>query len=174
MNDIRNILIYGSGEFGVFIQRLINSKKIINYNVIGFIDDSIIKTGNEINNLNVYSSNEINSFFLAQKNISGVILAIRNLDDESRNKIYKKFTELNIPLLSPPDINFWVQNGLKSEMIKTLNYSSFINRDKIKLDLSEIKNYYKSKTIMVTGAAGSIGSEICRQIITFNINHLQN
>ena len=172
MGKIKNVLIYGAGELGVFIQRLIMSKKINDYMVIGFIDDSIIKSGNIINNQNIYSSIEVNSSFLEKKEISAIILAIRDLDEKIQEKINNKFSDLNIPLLSPPDIDFWVQNGLKSEMIKPLNYSSFINRKKINLDLNLIKNFYDSKTILVTGAAGSIGSEICKQITTFNIKKI--
>ncbi len=168
----KNILIYGAGEFGIFIQRLIKSKRIREFNVIGFVDDSPIKTGNIFDNLNIYSSKEINHSFLLEQNIKGIILAIRNLNQENKNKINKKFSDLNLPLLSPPDIDFWVQNGLKSEMIQPINYSTFINRKKINLNLNKIKSYYNSKTIMVTGAAGSIGSEICRQITNFNIKKI--
>jgi len=172
MSITKNILIYGAGEFGNFINRLIISKKIVDFEVKGFIDDSILKKGNQINGLRVYNKSEIKKSFIDEEEISGIILAIKNIEESVKKELEIFFHSLNVPILSPPDIDYWVRNGLKPQMIKPISYSSFIDRKKILINFEPVKRFYSNKTVLVTGSGGSIGSEISKQLSDFNLKKI--
>ena len=172
MSSSKNILIYGAGEFGNFINRLILSKKIVAFEVKGFIDDSILKKGNLINGLKIYNISEIKKSFIVENEISGVILAIKTIEESIKKDLEIFFNALDVTVLSPPDIDYWVQNGLKPQLIKPISYNSFIDRKKIFINFDPVKKFYSDKIVLVTGSAGSIGSEISKQLSKFNLKKI--
>ncbi|MDC0133046.1 SDR family NAD(P)-dependent oxidoreductase, partial [Flavobacteriaceae bacterium] len=132
----------------------------------------ILKKGNLINGLRIYSISEIKKSFIDENEISGIILAIKTIEESVKKDLEIFFNSLNVTVLSPPDIDHWVQNGLKPQMIKPISYNSFIDRKKIFVNFDPVKKFYSGKIVLVTGSAGSIGSEISKQLSDFNLKKI--
>ena len=150
------ILIYGAGASGIYFNETIDSV----YKVIGFIDDDFSKIGRRINNLKVYSYININDL-VKENNIREIIVAIPRLNISERKIFQKKLNNFNVK------INFIALsfNNQKSQNLEFDNIRLYdlIDRD-LKVDFDLNKNFY-NKTVIITGAGGSIGSELSRQII---------
>lgn len=172
MDKINNSLIFGAGEFGKLIHRLILSNNNSQFNIKGFIDDDLFKIGSKVNYLNVFSTSEIDSEFTRQNKIKSIIFAVRNNSFEKeilQNKINQLEKKTKLPIIIPPDLNFWINNGLDVTLLKNeINYEDFVERSVIDFDNNESSLKFNNKTILITGGAGSIGSEICSQLVNFS------
>ena len=172
MDKINKALIFGAGEFGKLIHRLIQSNNNSQFNIKGFIDDDLFKIGSKVNDLKVFSSSEIDDEFIMQNQIKSIIFAIRNNSFE-KGILQKKISQLErktkLPIIIPPDLNFWINNGLDITLLKNkINYEDFVERGVIDFDYNELSLNFNNKTVLITGGAGSIGSEICSQLVNFS------
>ena len=163
---INNIAIYGAGALGMKIHNLIKNENP-NKNIY-FIDDDLSKQGILIDQSKVFNSDNLGSFF-KKYNIKELIFGIQNIDIDSKNKILTEVSRLNIQIKSFPKLS----NDLKIlnlDSLKDLDDSDFFD-NKITLNESAKKILF-GKNILVTGAGGSIGSEICHQLSALSINKL--
>jgi len=171
MDKINNALIFGAGEFGKLIHRLIMSNNNSQFNIKGFIDEDLFKVGLKVNDIKVFSSNEIDIQFIKENEIKSIIFAVRNNSFE-KVSLEKKISQLEkitkLPIIIPPDLNFWINNGLDVTLLKNrIKYEDFVERENIDFDTNELSQNFNNKTILITGGAGSIGSEICSQLVNF-------
>lgn len=161
-----NYLIYGAGLLGLKIFKLLK----IQYpkSKFFFVDDDISKSGNLIDNAKVYDSSQI-SYLLNNFDIKEFIFGIQNIGIEEKNKILTNLSIYDVPIKSLPSISDY--NNLKNlDDLKKIDDSDFFNN---KIKISELTiNYIKNKVVFVTGAGGSIGSEICSQLIKFKVKKL--
>lgn len=164
--DPVNTIIYGAGDSGPITQTALEQDTSTFYNVIAFIDDSSNKIGKTINGLPVYDPTKVlNTYFIEKNNIKMLILSIPSLNSERKKAIINNCIELGICVKSVPHVNDWVDNKLKAEQIEDINIEDLLGREPIVLGKEHIMRSLSGKVIMVTGAAGSIGSEICRQVL---------
>ena len=156
-NEKIPILIYGAGSTGVYFNQILNSKK----KIVGYIDDDNSKVGRKINNINVFSYKDIN-YLVKSKNIKEIIVAIPRLNVRERKNFLKKLNKFQLK------INFITlgQNQNKTEFnlnLDNIRLFDLIERDlKVNYDLN--KEFF-DKSVIITGAGGSIGSELSRQIL---------
>ena len=162
-----NVLIYGAGESGVITKRTLDRDAEVKYKVVGFIDDDPKKKGRSLEGIFIYPKNKLKD--LCEENlIESVIISIQNLPSEKRNEIVEECLNLNLKVLSVPPVTKWINGELSFNQLRQINIENLLERDPIQLDKEKIANDLSDKTILVTGAAGSIGSELVRQIIQFN------
>ena len=163
--NLTNIIIYGAGKTGIFIKRaLYNSSK---YKVYGFIDDDKDKIEKSFDGVTVFKIGEKLDEFLIKKNISKIIFSTEKLTSNRKKFLYNYFKNLNIQLLELPPVDSWINGVPNISKLKPVNLNDLLGRGLIKIDNKKNKLFYNQKIILVSGAAGSIGSEIVRQIIKF-------
>ena len=162
-----NVLIYGAGESGIVTKRTLERDADIRYKVIGFIDDDIKKKGRSLEGVFIYQPDKLGEL-INDNEIETVIISILNVSSSRKNEIVDVCLQHNIKVLSVPPVSKWINGELSLNQLKTIEIEQLLERDAIKLDVSLIEQQLQHKTILVTGAAGSIGSELVRQIIRFN------
>ena len=161
-----NILIYGSGKMGMVTKRTLERDKNGSYNIIGFIDDDQKKEG-----LLIEGKTIINTYSLKEKlktaKIDAVIIAIKEPEVKNKRKLIELCLKENINVKIVPSLDDWFEGDFSSKQLKNIRIEDLLGRKPIKLLNSSIKEEFNDKIILVTGAAGSIGSEIVRQVLKY-------
>ena len=162
---LNKILIFGAGDSGVITKRAFyNSSE---FKITGFIDDDKLKIGKTLDGVTVFKlGNKLNKF-IVDNNVSKVIISTDKLSMNRQGFLFKYFQDLNIQILKLPPVESWVNGIPNVSRLKALKIEDLLGRGLIKVDNKKNKLVYSGKSILVTGAAGSIGSEILRQIIKF-------
>lgn len=169
---ITNVLIYGAGDSGYITRDILQNETQQIYKIIGFIDDSITKKGKRIDGITVYSAEEITSDFILQNKISQIIISIQNATNSELIELSQSIEKLPVEIKIIPPISKWINGTYKPDQIRQLKIEDLLGRESIKLDNPILNENIKNKTVFVTGAAGSIGSEISRQIATMDFDCL--
>lgn len=159
-----NIMIYGAGNNGVLTASALRNDKNGRFKVCGFIDDDKRKVGNKIDGLPIYHESKIDAEFISAKNIDELVISIQKLSSEKLLEITEKFSDLSVKVKIVPVLQNWINGVLEAKQIKEINIEDLLGREPINFENSALDREFKSKTILITGAAGSIGSEIAKQI----------
>jgi len=162
-----NVLIYGAGESGLISKRSLDRDAGTKYKVLGFIDDDPKKIGMKIEDIPIYGSDKLEKL-LETNAIEHLIISIQNIKASKKQEIIEKCMAYNTKVLSVPPVSRWINGELSFKQIKKINIEDLLERDEIKLDEEKVKLELLDKTVLVTGAAGSIGSEIVRQVARFS------
>lgn len=166
-------LIFGAGMMGQITRKVLEQDAKINTTLVGFIDDSQNKIGKKLEGLPIYSgdSNQLTKLF-QEKGITQLYIAIDRLTVERKIAITDLCTSFKIKVNVVPHANQWSGGLFQKNQVKEMNIEELLERDEIFLPKDLSSASYKNSTILVTGAAGSIGSEICRQLIGHGIKKL--
>src|SRR6056297_3021774 len=165
--DKSNIIIYGAGQFGVIAKRTLDRDAGSKHKVLAFIDRENTHIGKTLEGVTIYHPEDI-ELLSERYNIEKCIIAKEKIDSAEKQDVIEKCLQNNIRVLTVPDVNTWINGELSYNQIKEINIDDLLERPPILLDFKEIKAKLLNKTILVTGAAGSIGGEIVRQLIRFN------
>lgn len=164
----RNILIYGAGAGGHMAMTALKQDVNIEYKVVGFIDDNESKKDTAFDGIHVYARKAVlNPDFIKKNDIKALVIAIPTLTPDRKSAIANKGLELGLNVKSVPHINNWINDKLSSNQIQDIKIEDLLERESIKLDPDNILREVYDKVVLVTGAAGSIGSEICRQLFNY-------
>lgn len=168
----KNVLIYGSGEMGILVKRLIEGEPKGQYKLTGFIDDDKKLHGKKVDGYQVFSRQVLNKEFIEDKDVKVFIIAINKMNSSRKKDVIKSMMGFGCEILDTPAFDTWMNGQLEVKNLKKVNLEDLLGRDPISLDLDKIRNGLNGKTIMVTGGAGSIGSEIARQLTRFSTKQL--
>lgn len=168
----KRVLIYGAGEMGFVVKRVLVSDPRGGFSVTGFIDDNRQLQGKKINDITVYNSDILNQGFIIKHRIQTLVLAIANLQPAKKSEIIQQAIALNIEVLETPALDKWLNGQLEVRQLQKVKLEDLLGREPIKLNLDAIRKGLSKKTILVTGAAGSIGSEIVRQLSRFGTQNV--
>jgi FlaA1/EpsC-like NDP-sugar epimerase len=171
-HDSKNVLIYGSGEMGILVKRLIEGDPKNQYRLKGFIDDDKKIQGKKVDGYQVYSRHILTKKFIDNEDIKVFIIAINNIAASKKKEVIESMIEFGCEILDTPSFDKWMNGHLEVKNLKKVDFEDLLGRDPIALDLKKIQNGLIGKTILVTGGAGSIGSEIARQLTRFNTKQL--
>ncbi len=171
--DEEKIIIYGAGEMGQVAKQVLEQGVKNNINVVGYIEDSISKIGKNLAGLPIYNAANPNlAAIFKSKQITQLYIAIDKLSADKKIAISDLCAPLNIKINVIPHAEQW-RNGLfEKKQVKELNIEDLLEREAINLPFDMLQTTYQHATILVTGAAGSIGSEICRQLSRFTFKKL--
>lgn len=164
----KRVLIYGAGEMGFIVKRVILSDPRSGFNVFGFLDDNKSLQGKKINGIPVFNTQILSADFIKKNRIQTLILAIRNISPVKKSGIILRAMNYGLEILETPAIEKWLNGQLEIHQLEKVKLEDLLGRKPIKLDLEMIGDGLNRKTILVTGAAGSIGSEIVRQLSRFS------
>ncbi len=163
------VLIYGAGASGMITKNTLQQESKRDYDILGFIDDNPYKVGKAIEGIMVYSPKKIfGSNFVEKNKVDQIIISIQsNLSPKRKKEITETALEKNLEVKIVPPIENWIHGELSAKQIKNVKIEDLLERDPIILDNVNISREVKDRVILVTGAAGSIGSEISRQLIYY-------
>ena len=164
------IMIYGAGNAGISLMKDMSRNPQKGYEVVGFIDDDPAKVGGKINNIRVYASGEEELVKAASKlRADMIIFAIPSASAETRRTAILRCRATNCTVKTLPALYDMVLSGEVSfGQVRDVDINDILQRDENCLDIEKISSYLTGETVLVTGAGGSIGSEICRQILRFS------
>ena len=168
----KNVLIYGAGESGILTYNAIANHTSSNAAVVGYIDDDHKKIGKSINGVMVYGRSELSEFFLDKKDVSEIIFSIHNIDNAKLRELVEGLVDFPVQVKIVPPVEDWINGELKVSQIKQIQIEDLLNRKPINIKKSKISGALKSQVVFVTGGAGSIGSEIVRQIAHYDYKSL--
>jgi FlaA1/EpsC-like NDP-sugar epimerase len=172
VNSISNVLIFGAGNSGMLTYDAINNDTKNGFEVVGFIDDDERKIGKKINLLKVLGINSIDENFIKKHNITDVIISIQNIDPTRLLQITGNLFSLGLKVKIVPPVQSWIDGDLSVGQIKEVKIEDLLGRDPISIKNPDLEDQYDNKVILITGAAGSIGSEICRKVSLYNYKKL--
>lgn len=162
-----NVIIYGAGKSGSITRQTLLQDDSLHYNVVGYIDDNPSKIFKSVQGIRVYPSSVLESDFVEKKDVKEVILSIQNISNIRKRQIIDQCLMHNIKVKNVPPVQNWINGELSSKQIKAVKIEDFLQREEIILDNDNVANEIEEKVIFVTGAAGSIGSEIARQLLHY-------
>lgn len=172
VKTISNILIYGAGDSGMITYAALNRDRKNSYEVVGFIDDNPNKINKKIDRIKIYSPAKIDAEFIEKNDIKEVIFSMPRLRSGRLLELTDRFLELNVKVKTVPQLSKWIAGDLQANQIKNVNIDDLLDRDQIDINNPVVKSKVSGKVILVTGAAGSIGSEISRQLASYNVKNL--
>lgn len=167
----KRVIIYGAGEAGMITKRTIDRESQSGIEVVAFLDDDKNKVGKKLEGTDIYSGKKLNEF-LASGKIDEVILASNVMTSVRRAEIIKEALNFDVKVRQLPPVSQWIGGELSVRQIRDIKIEDLLGRESIVLDESNIRNHISGKKVLVTGAAGSIGSELVRQLIKFNPSKL--
>ena len=160
------VIVYGAGESGVITLRTLDKDAGSKFKVVAFIDDDKKKKGKKIEGVKIHHTDELDEL-LTDMEITFIIISTAHLPASRKQKLVEKCLSYNTRVLNVPPISSWINGQLSFKQIKKIKIEDLLERDEIVLDKEKTYAQLYGKTILVTGAAGSIGSELVRQIIGF-------
>ena len=163
----RSVIIFGAGESGIITKRTLDRDAGTKYKVLGFIDDNIKMQGKKLEGVTIFPLDKLNEL-LENNNVAHLIISVQNLAPARKQQIVEICLNHDTKVLTVPPVTNWINGELSFKQIKKVQIEELLERDPIQLDKEDIQKQLTNKVILVTGAAGSIGSEIVRQVILFN------
>lgn len=162
-----NILIFGSGQTGIITKNVIDSSST--NRVVGFLEHDPNKVGKVLDGSKIYSARPKDlEDLINNMNIDELIITVKNLSPERKNEIVDICIENQVKVRIVPAVERWVRGELSLNQIKNINIEDLLEREAIQLNNKSVEEQLKGKRICITGAAGSIGSELARQVVQYN------
>ncbi|MBF0224051.1 MAG: polysaccharide biosynthesis protein [Desulfobacterales bacterium] len=165
---IKNLLIIGAGDCGEKIFREIRNNSRLKYDIVGFLDDDPDKKGKKIHGVPIVNDVANIKFAIKKFNAHEALIAIPSASSNQMRNVVKHCEESGIEFKTIPGIGELINGNVTVKAIRNVDYRDLLGREVVKLDEEMIVDYIKNQVILVTGAGGSIGSELCRQICRFN------
>lgn len=163
-----NVVIYGAGAAGVIANNALKQDLRYEYRVVAFIDDDLSKVNQQLDSVPVMRARDVlNPRFVAKKRVEQLIIAIPTIRLMHKQAITNRALDLGLTVKSVPHISNWINGSFSSAQIRDIRIEDLLGRDPIKIDNINVIREVLDKTVLVTGAAGSIGSEICRQLLQY-------
>jgi len=167
---VQNTMIFGAGRMGMIAHDVLERENQLSFRVVGFIDDNPNLNGKRINGIRVYSASDAINHVLAKKRVTEVIIAIGpwEITRERKQKFVNSCLEKGVQIKEVADVSAWIKGSLEKVKIQNIKIEDLLGREPISIDINKISVGLNGKRILVTGAAGSIGSEIVRKLLLFN------
>ncbi len=169
---LKRFLIVGAGDVGEALLREIHRMSVHQYDVIGFIDDDIAKQGTRIHDVSVLGTLDDLPEICRTQNIEEMAIAMPSANRQQIRRVVQVCEGAKIRFRMVPSITDIASGQLSVSQIRDVDINDLLGREVVQLDLDLIESFANDKTILITGAGGSIGSEMCRQICQFNPDRL--
>lgn len=172
-NQVKTVYaIFGAGEKGLITKKKIDQQRSLNGRVIAFFDDNSKKSHKSLDGVDIFHFDHDFEMVIKRYNIDNLIIAATDISRSRKQDIIERCLALNVNVRTVPPVEKWINGELSFNQIKNVRIEDLIERDIIELDTDGIREQVSGKVLMVTGAAGSIGSEILNQLIKFNPSKL--
>lgn len=163
----RSVIIYGAGKSGMIAKSALEQDDRFKYRVDAFVDDNSTKVGKKLEGVPVLNREHITRQYLEQNDIMEVIIAIQNISPRAKSELIDYFLEMDVMIKNIPATNQWMDGEFSSRQIKKIHIEDLLEREEIRLDHNNVQEQISDQVVLVTGAAGSIGSELVRQLLHY-------
>jgi FlaA1/EpsC-like NDP-sugar epimerase len=165
----RRVMIYGAGTSGIITKNTLQNDTSREFEIVGFIDDNPFKIGKTIEGIPVYAPKKaLSPEFVEKQRLVQLVISIQSrLDKDKKASIVERALQLNLHVKIVPPVGEWIHGELSTKQIKNVKIEDLLEREPIKLDSFNVKTALKDQVVFITGAAGSIGSEIARQCLAY-------
>ena len=170
--DSQRVLVVGAGSAGQMIINELKENPQLKKVPVGIIDDDINKIGRVIHNVKILGNTLQVKEIVEKENVDEIILAMANVDKARKSEIINICKETKCKLKTIPGIYEIIDGKVDIKKIRDVDIEDLLGREPIKVNMEEMSGYIEERTVLVTGGGGSIGSELCRQIASFNPKHL--
>ncbi|MCC5923655.1 MAG: polysaccharide biosynthesis protein [Crocinitomicaceae bacterium] len=160
------VLIYGAGVSGLIMKRTIEKEPKAAMKIIGYLDDNPKLAGNRLEGITIYHTSKLDEL-LQQNEVDVLIVAIQKPDKANANIVLEKCLQYNIEVQSVPSFQAWVNGEFSIKQIRKVTIEELLGRKPIVLDEDKISQFLQEKVILITGAAGSIGSGMVRIVANY-------
>jgi FlaA1/EpsC-like NDP-sugar epimerase len=161
------VIIFGAGEAGIITKRALDRDVGIRSKVIAFIDEDKSKQGKKVEGVTIYSFDKLDELLL-ENTIEHLVISIQQLSPKKKQAIVDVSLRHNTKVMNVPPVSSWTDGQLSYNQIRNIKIEDILIRDEIKLNVDKVASEITGRTVMITGASGSIGSELTRQILQFN------
>jgi FlaA1/EpsC-like NDP-sugar epimerase len=162
-----NVIIFGAGEAGLITKRALDRDMGTRYKVIAFIDEDKNKTGKKLEGVDISGTEKLNTL-LKDNVVDNLIISVQHLIPEKKQAIVDACLPFQTKVFTVPPVSSWINGQLSFNQIKKIRIEDLLEREEIKLDNEGVRKELEGRIIMVTGASGSIGSELVRQMMNFS------
>ena len=166
------VLIFGTSISHISLAKMIRDNTYLPYSIAGFVSSESHKTSHKIMNSPIYSKSDFFNNASLFRHIHALLIISEELEPAEKQLLVEKCLQYKIELLSAPPLDSWKEAGRDSHKIDKFRIEDLLGRIPIRTDVESIGSGLKGKTILITGAAGSIGSEIVRQLCSFEVDML--
>jgi len=163
----KTVVIYGAGETGTATKRVLSHDTRTGFNLLAFVDDDRRKNSKSLDGVSIIGFDQLKTLH-DTVGIDEVIIASFSLSTKRKNELVDFCLDHEIGVLSVPPYSQWAGGSFSTKQLKTIKIEELLERDEIEIQNEQIRKNVKGKRILVTGAAGSIGSEIVRQLISYS------
>jgi FlaA1/EpsC-like NDP-sugar epimerase len=164
----KKLIVIGAGDCGEKISREIHDNPDLGYRILGFIDDDPIKSRKNIHGIPVLGNRDEIKFYSQHLNAQELLIAMPSISSKDMRNIVKLCEETGIPFKTVPGMGELINGKVTIKAIRDVSYKDLLGRATVKLDEEQIGAYLKGKRVLITGAGGSIGSELCRQVCRYS------
>lgn len=168
----KKVIIFGAGQSGMITKQLLDNDTSSNVKVIGFLEDNQRKIGNIMGGVKIYSARQDFEKVIIKNNPSELIIATTHMSLERKNELVDQCLEFGIKVTSVPSVDQWIGGQFGIDQIQEIKIEDLLGRNTINLSNKYVSQELSGKCILVTGAAGSIGSELVRQISKYKPSKL--
>lgn len=166
-NGKTNTIIFGTEELAVSVKRALDLDPDSSYKFVAFIDTGEHTQNKKLEGVDIFHYKKLD-FVIKKYGVKALIIARTQISSALKNLVIEKCLKQGVKVMSVSDVNSWLNGGVDLRKIRNIRIEDLLEREPITLDVSEIQKQLSNKTILITGAAGSIGSEIVRQICNFS------
>ena len=171
--NFQNVLIFGSGDSGIMSKNALQQEQKGKFRVVAFADDNANRWGKKLQSIPILSPHKsLSESWLAENKIELLVIAVQSINPARRNEISEEALKAGVKVKVVPAYRTWIDGSLTSKQLKSIKIEDLLQRNKIELDNINISGSVNEKTVLITGAAGSIGSEIARQLSFYNLKNL--
>lgn len=163
----KNVLVYGAGELGIAVKRTFDHDLTSNRVIVGYLDDHQGKVGKSIDGIKIYDPNDL-VYTIKKLDIDEVIIATNQISSDKKSSLIDICLEHDVNVLTLPPVSRIMSGGLNINQIKKVKIEDLLERSQIKISNGQVLEQIEGKRVLVTGAAGSIGSEIAKQLGQYN------
>ena len=163
----KRAIIVGAGDAGEMLIREIERSRMLSYDVVGFVDDDLRKQGRQIHGIKVVGTVDQIPVLSRSWQAQEVLIAVPSATGEQRRRIIERCRESGMSFKTVPPINDLLQGMSRIGQLQEVRPEDLLGRVAVHLDIPRLKDELEGKRILITGAGGSIGFELCRQVATF-------
>ena len=163
----KNVIIYGAGEAGFATKRVLDHDISSKIRVVAYIDDNPRKESKVVDGVRIYAYEDLDQL-LKMYDIDEIIISTFSVPASRRSQLIETCLDQNITILTVPPLDKWINGQFSKRQLQTIRIEQLLERDPIKLNQEQLDKQITGKRVLVTGGAGSIGSEIVRQLLNFN------
>lgn len=169
--EVKNVLIYGAGISGIITKRTIEKDPTASFKIVAFLDDNEKMKGNRLEGVEIYHTSSL-EHLLHDHRIDQLIVAIQEPIKENLDKVVEKCLSGGVEVQKVPSVKSWINGEFTTKQLSKVKIEDLLGRKPIVLDEEKLKTEFNGKKILVTGAAGSIGSGLIRQIANYHPSEL--